>query len=177
MEFCYRRSNNSEFTSGLAQLHVCLSMFLRVPHASEVSYPYISSFLRPQMKFLWRSSSQSNSKRRHQASASSPGYKDARFVRHALFQPLHWTPASSRSPLSWCLCRSLFSWPPILYLMGFLFSSSIVFCRKWLELLLIALYFLPLALISLEHALVFPLVCFVDDRSRGKHYAWVFRLI
>lgn len=41
---------------------------------------------------------------------------------------------------------------------------------------LIGLYFLLLLLISLEHTLVFPLVCFIDDRSRGKLDAWVFRL-
>ncbi len=56
---------------------VRLTRFLCVPHASEVSRPFIS-FPRQQMKFPWCSSSPSNSKSQHQESASSPGYKDTR---------------------------------------------------------------------------------------------------
>lgn len=162
-----------------------LSMFLCVPCVSEVSCPYIS-FPRQQMKFPWCSSSQSNSKRQHQASASSPGYKDARLtlVSHCCLRSLS---SSLCTDLHTC-CPVSFSCFLFVLVQGFLFSFSLFLTNQasfffffagnvwngysWL----IGLYFLLLSLISLEHTLVFPLVHFIDDRSRGKLDAWVFRL-
>lgn len=46
-----------------------------------------------------------------------------------------------------------------------IFDHSNIFCRKWLELLLITLYFLPLSLISFEHALVFSLMTETEENS------------
>lgn len=96
----------------------------------------------------------------------------------SLFQPLHWPPHMLPSllfVLFVCVGPGVsvqfllvFDQPSII----FFFAGNVWNGYSWL----IGLYFLLLSLISLEHTLVFPLVHFFDDRSRGKLDAWVFRL-
>lgn len=170
MEFCYHRSSNNSFPTGLAQSAVCVwvCFFVFLMHLKLHVHTYHFPGNR------WSS---------HDAAAVSPTAKGGTRRRLPALgtkthvsprQPSLWAPASSRSPLcpDVCLCP----WPPVFHLMAFLFSSSAVlttqawffffFCRKWLEL------FLPLWLISLEHALVFSLMTEAEGNSTPECLDW-----
>lgn len=89
----------------------------------------------------------------------------------ALFQPLHWPPHTQPSHL-FVLFVCVGPGVSLTKQASCFFAGNGWNGYSWL----IGLYFLLLSLISLEQTLVFPLVCFIDDRSRGKLDAWVFRL-
>lgn len=192
MEFCYHNNNKNKCTT---KLYMCVCVWMLALSIFLLCSSCIWSFMSIHIISQATDEVPMMQQQSVQQQKAAPGVGFQPWVQRrtshpslsllspfSLFQPLHWPPHMPPGHLFVLfVCvgpgvsvQFLFIWPTKhrFFVLFCFFAGNGWNGYSWL----IGLYFLLLSLISLKHTLVFPLVHFIDDRSRGKLDAWVFRL-